>query len=77
METIKTTQELLKKYVAMDQAITYYRYSNGYMIEVGGRDSEGNNVYETIVCLTIEEVFAVLTALNNLPLYSNMTRWDY
>jgi hypothetical protein len=50
----------LKKLNKVNESFTVNRYDNGYMIEVGGRDSENDWKTYKILCNTDEELFAVI-----------------
>ena len=50
----------LNKLVAVNESFTVYRYDNGFMIEVGGRDESSNWKNYKIICSTEEELFAVI-----------------
>lgn len=41
-------------------SLTVNMYDNGFMVEVSGRDSEGDWKTAKIMCPTLEEVFAVV-----------------
>ena len=50
----------LKKLNKVNESFTVNRYDNGFMIEVGGRDSENDWKTSKILCTTEEELFAVI-----------------
>jgi hypothetical protein len=49
----------LTKLAKVNESFTVYRYDNGFMIEVGGRDKEGDWKTCKIMCTTEEELFEV------------------
>jgi hypothetical protein len=49
----------LTKLAKVNESFTVYRYDNGFMIEVGGRDKEGDWKTSKIMCTTEEELFEV------------------
>jgi hypothetical protein len=49
----------LTKLAKVNESFTIYRYDNGFMIEVGGRDKEGDWKTSKIMCNTEEELFEV------------------
>ena len=49
----------LTKLAKVNESFTVYRYDNGFMIEVGGRDKEGDWKTSKIMCITEEELFEV------------------
>ena len=52
--------EYLEKLSKVNESFTVNRYDNGYMIEVGGRDSENDWKTAKIMCATREELFEVI-----------------
>jgi len=50
----------LEKLSKVNESFTVNRYDNGYMIEVGGRDSENDWKTSKIMCATREELFEVI-----------------
>ena len=50
----------LEKLTKVNESFTVNRYDNGFMIEVGGRDSENDWKNCKILCTTSEELFAVI-----------------
>ena len=50
----------LEKLTKVNESFTVNRYDNGFMIEVGGRDSESDWTNCKILCTTNEELFAVI-----------------
>ena len=56
----------LTKLSKVNESITLNRYDNGWMVEVGGRDSDSDWKTAKIMCSTLDEVFAVLTEASNM-----------
>lgn len=50
----------LNKLAKVNESFTIYRYDNGFMIEVGGRDKESDWKTCKIMCTTEEELFEVV-----------------
>ena len=50
----------LSKLTKVNESFSVNRYDNGYMIEVGGRDSENDWKTSKIMCATREELFEVI-----------------
>ena len=50
----------LEKLSKVNESFTVNRYDNGYMFEVGGRDSENDWKTAKIMCATREELFEVI-----------------
>jgi hypothetical protein len=58
----------LNKLAKVNESITINRYDNGWMVEVGGRDSDNEWKNCKIVCNTEEEVLAVVKEYNSMDL---------
>jgi hypothetical protein len=58
----------LNKLFKVTESFTVNRYDNGFMIEVGGRDSENDWKNCKIICATEEELFDVIKEALALPL---------
>ena len=58
----------LTKLTKVNESLTVNRYDNGWMVEVGGRDSDGEWKNCKIVCNTEEEVLAVVKEYNTMDL---------
>jgi hypothetical protein len=58
----------LKKLSKVNESITVNRYDNGFMVEVGGRDSENDWKNSKILCNTEEEMIAVIKEWNSMDL---------
>jgi hypothetical protein len=58
----------LNKLAKVNESITINRYDNGWMVEVGGRDSDNEWKNSKIVCNTEEEVLAVVKEYNAMEL---------
>lgn len=52
----------------VSENITVYRYFNGYVVEVSGRDSSGDYKTLKIICNTFDEVVALLEEADSLEL---------
>jgi hypothetical protein len=53
--------------ISVDESITIYRYNNGYMVEVPGRNKAED--WETLKLLvhSLEEVFEIIKEADKLP----------
>ena len=58
----------LNKLAKVNESITINRYDNGWMVEVGGRDSDEEWKNCKIVCNTEEEVLSVVKEYNAMKL---------
>ena len=54
----------LSKIAKVNESITINRYDNGWMVEVGGRDSESDWKNCKILCNTEDEMIAVVKEWN-------------
>lgn len=50
----------------VNDSITLNRYDNGYMLEIGGRDSSDEWVTRKLLCNTLEEVIALITEYSKI-----------
>ena len=50
----------LNKLSKVNESFTVYRYDNGFMIEVGGRDNENDWKTCKVMCATETELFDVI-----------------
>ena len=60
----------LKKLAKVNESITINRYDNGFMVEVGGRDSDNDWKNAKILCNTEEEMIAVVKEWNTMEVDS-------
>jgi len=58
----------LKKLAKVNESITVNRYDNGFMVEVGGRDSENDWKTAKILCGTEEEMMTVVKEWTSMEL---------
>lgn len=58
----------LNKLSKVNESISIYRYDNGWMVEIGGRDEENDWANAKIICNTEEEVLDLIRQYNQLPL---------
>lgn len=54
----------LKKLAKVNESITINRYDNGWMVEVGGRDSDNDWKNTKTLCNTEEEMLSVIKEWN-------------
>jgi hypothetical protein len=52
----------------VNDSITLNRYDNGYMLEIGGRDSSDEWVTRKLLCNTLDEVIALITEYSKIPI---------
>ena len=50
----------LKKLTKVNESFTVNRYDNGFMVEVGGRDSDNEWKTCKVICNTEEDLFEVI-----------------
>lgn len=58
----------LNKLSKVNESLTINRYDNGWMVEIGGRDSENDWKNCKIVCNTEAEVLDVVKEYNSMDL---------
>ena len=52
----------------VSESITFYRYDNGFMIEVSGRNKKEEWKTQKILCNTEDELLALIKEANTLEL---------
>lgn len=60
----------LSKLAKVNENISINRYDNGWMVEIGGRDSDNDWKTAKILCNTEEEMLAVVKEWNTMDLDS-------
>lgn len=58
----------LNKLKRVNDSFTVYRYDNGYMIEVSGRDEDNDYKTAKLMCSTEAELFEIIKEANGMPL---------
>ena len=61
------TNLITEKLKTVDEALTIYKYSNGYMIDIPGRDFDDNWANIKIVASTIDELLELIKKAYDLP----------
>jgi hypothetical protein len=56
------------KLAKVNDSYTINRYDNGFMVEVGGRDEEGDWKTSKVICNTEEDLITVIKQVNKLEL---------
>lgn len=59
--------DLKSSLVKVNDNLTVYRYDNGYMVEVGGQDSNEDWVTRKIICNSIDDVLTLVTEYSKMP----------
>lgn len=52
----------------VNDSITLNRYDNGYMLEIGGRDSSDEWVTRKLLCNTLDEVIVLITEYSKISI---------
>ena len=60
--------KLSDKLVKVNESFTIYRYDNGFMIEVGGRDDDSDWKTAKVLCNSEDEMLEVVKEWNAMPL---------
>ena len=55
------------KLTKVNESYTINMYDNGYMVEVGGRDSEDEWKTAKIICNTLDEVIDIVRQADAMP----------
>lgn len=58
----------LTKLVKVNENISLYRYDNGWMVEIGGRNKKQDYTTVKTICNTEEELIALIKEWNTLEL---------
>jgi hypothetical protein len=58
--------QLSDKLTKVSDSLTVNMYDNGFMVEVGGRDSESDWKTAKIMCPTLDAVVAVITEASTM-----------
>jgi hypothetical protein len=58
----------LAKLSKVNESITVNRYDNGFMVEVGGRDSDNEWKTSKVLCATEDDMLAVVKEWNSMEL---------
>jgi hypothetical protein len=61
MAKTKTVNKISDKLVKVSESFQVYMYDNAYMIEVGGRDSEGDYKTVKLMVPTLEQLWALIS----------------
>ena len=60
--------KLSDKLAKVNDSITLHRYDNGFMLEVGGKDGEGEWRTAKILCNTLDDLLKLVTEYSTLEL---------
>jgi hypothetical protein len=58
----------LKKLSKVNESITVNRYDNGFMVEISGRDNEGEWKTAKVLCSSEEDMLLVVKEWNTMEL---------
>jgi hypothetical protein len=58
----------LAKLAKVNESITVNRYDNGFMVEVGGRDSDNEWKTSKVLCATEDDMLSVVKEWNSMEL---------
>ena len=58
----------LNKLSKVNESITINRYDNGWMVDIGGRDSDNEWKNCKIICNTEEELLSIIKEYNSMDL---------
>ena len=66
-EEEKPMASIADKLTKVNESFTINMYDNGYMVEVGGRDSEDEWKTSKIICNTLKEVIDIVIQVDAMP----------
>jgi len=58
----------ISKFIKVSDNFTVNRYDNGFMLEVGGRVSDGDWQVAKIICTTEPELLALIQEVNSITI---------
>ncbi len=56
----------ISKLVKVQESFTVYRYDNGFMIEVSGRDKKNEWKTSKIMCASEDELISIIKEVNSM-----------
>jgi hypothetical protein len=59
--------KIADKLAKVNESFTINMYDNGYMVEVGGRDDEGEWVNTKIICAELDQVIELVREAADMP----------
>jgi len=59
--------KIADKLSKVNESYTIYMYDNGYMVEVGGRDDEGEWKSSKIICAELDQVIELVREAADMP----------
>lgn len=57
-----------EKFVKVNESFTFNRYENGFMVDMGGRDKDGDWINTKLIFNTEEELIKLIKQYNAKPL---------
>lgn len=63
----KKVSKIADKLVSVNDNFTVYTYDNGYMLEIGGKDSDDEWPTAKIICNSVEELVELVKEAVNMP----------
>lgn len=58
----------LSSFTKVNENVSIYRYDNGWMIEIGGRDKKGDYATSKILCNSEDELLNIVKHWNKMEL---------
>ena len=59
--------DMIANIAQIDERIEIYKYSNGYMVELNGKDTEDEYITQKLICTSIEDVLQLITDVDKIP----------
>ena len=59
--------DMIANIAQIDERIEIYKYSNGYMVELNGKDTDDEYITQKLICNSIEDVLQLITDVDKIP----------
>ena len=59
--------DMIANIAQIDERIEIYKYSNGYMVELNGKDTEDEYITQKLICNSIEDVLQLIKDVDKIP----------
>jgi ketol-acid reductoisomerase len=61
------TKKISDKLSKVNESFTINMYDNGFMVDIGGRDDEGDWTNTKIICSNVDEVIELIKEAADMP----------
>ena len=59
--------DMIANIAQIDERIEIYKYSNGYMVELNGKDTDDEYITQKLICNSIEDVLQLIKDVDKIP----------